>query len=417
MSCSTIQISDECNTAAFGIDGLRFEPNLVLHGDVSDGVRETKILSNTGGVVGHFVTHAPDFEYRDYGVHVGQVDRLTFVSAAPQVITGVFIDCRKRSATLGHKVRLSFTASPSRKLVIPPGVAHTFENIQNVVTRNDLSVYCDAFNTAWNVEDDNLTLALDIAGEDVPALDTNVHPLPFAAAVMFYRMQQHLLRGGRNVTEHVIEADIGGARRAVVASHEKHSAPVRMPAVPGGSRVPGFGFEHNAYLATVANSFAVLPGTDSCVMDFVVLEAAPPTGEAPFALHTRHDVMHTFLDRTGEELVVDIVDLRRDSGARGERTSVTFECDPRAHVRIPAGVAYRYRGGGAFAARVEYALFLDENEPRPDLPPIDADRIMIRRGDLLWRDGVVTPKVPAPPEALWFLARRETETVDRMEHE
>jgi hypothetical protein len=86
-------------------------------------------------------------------------------------------------------------------------------------------------------------------------------------------------------------------------------------------------------------------------------------------------------------------------------------------VRIPAGVAYRYRGGGAFAARVEYALFLDENEPRPDLPPIDADRIMIRRGDLLWRDGVVTPKVPAPPEALWFLARRETETVDRMEHE
>ena len=95
------------------IRGLRFLPNRVV---TNFWRNRAKVISNTGSVVGHFVTHGEFFQYDDtIGLHLGQIDRLTFVSSITKPLRGTFIDCRYDSATFGTRVALKFTTSPFRR--------------------------------------------------------------------------------------------------------------------------------------------------------------------------------------------------------------------------------------------------------------------------------------------------------------
>lgn len=401
-----LEIADSCTETDFAIAGLRFEPNHVLHMDTGASTPELKVISNRGGVVGHFVTHAEDFAYRDYGLHAGQIDRLTFVAPIGRRVVAELVDCREGSPTLGRKLRLAFSVLPNRQLVIPSGVAHTFENFAGVVTRNDLELYCDPTNPDWRIAVDNTTFPIDTAPEERPVIRTNHLPLPFPAAVMFYRMQQNLLRGGRDEIEHSVDTRIAGAPQRLVATRGWINPPVRVD-IDREFPIDGFGFGPNSYFAGARDSYGVLPTLPNCVMDLVTMELDGV--ERPYALHVRDEVLHTFLDRTGEPVAIELIDLRRDSETFGRHHRVLFACEPRAHVRIPAGVAYRYRGQGGFAVRIEYRLFLDENEPRYDLPPVGADYIAVREMDRVARIGVVPPTVEAPAEVIWFMLRKELE--------
>src|SRR5262245_58605566 len=111
---------DERGTTDLAIRGLRFSPNRV----VEDASRDRmKVVSNTGDIIGHFVTHAPSFKYGDtIGLHLGQIDQLTFVSTEKKMLRGTFIDCRAGSNTLGQRVVLKFATSLARKLIIPAGI-------------------------------------------------------------------------------------------------------------------------------------------------------------------------------------------------------------------------------------------------------------------------------------------------------
>lgn len=401
-----LEIADSCTDTDFAIDGLRFEPNHVLRMDTGGGTPELKVISNRGGIVGHFVTHADDFAYRDYGLHMGQVDRLTFVAPAGRRVVAELVDCRRDSATLGRKLRLAFSVSPDRQLVIPTGVAHTFENLAGVVTRNDLELYCDPANPAWRIEDDNTTFPIDTPADQRPVVRTNHLPLPLGAAVMFYRMQQRLLRGGRDHIERLVDTRIGGQQQRLVASRGWTNPPVRVDTARE-LPIPDTGFGANSYFAGAYDSYGVLPTLPNCVMDLVTMQ--PGRADRPFALHVRSEVLHTFLDRTGELVALELWDLRRNSAAFGRRHLSTFSCEPRVHVRIPRGVAWRYHGDGTFAVRIEYRVFLAEREPRHDLPPVGADYLAVRDGDRVTRIGVEPPTVEAPAEVLWFMLRKELE--------
>lgn len=406
-SIREIVVADSVATGALGIAGLTFEPNGVRE---NTSIPMTKVYSNTGDIIGHFVTHAPDFRYVEYGIHVGQTDRLTFVASSPRTLTGSFIDCREDSPTVGMEIKLVFAASPARKLIIPNGVAHTFENLGDVVTRNDMHLFCDPANPQWRAEDDNITFPVDIALEDIPRVRANRHALPFSAAILLFRMQQELLRGGREDGSKTVDTTIDGKKRTVVATRKNRSRPLLMPGTPLEGHLPGFGFSANSYFAIADDSWGILPGTRSCVMDLVVFDL-DSSERGGYTVHTRHDLLHTFLDRMDEPVVMELIDLRRDSARFGDKRTIAFTCDPRVHLRIPAGVGYRYRGDGRFAVRFEYQLFVDEREPRKDLPPVGADHITVDPRHKYLREGVVTPKLPAPEDALWFLLRQELEVI------
>ncbi|GGJ49271.1 dTDP-4-dehydrorhamnose 3,5-epimerase family protein [Pseudomonas avellanae] len=93
-------------------------------------------MSSPGPLISDFVTHEKDFHYSTYGIHVGQDDRLTFMGDSRTQIDVFFVDCREGSATLHQIVRLRFKPSLERRLVIPRGVAHTFDNLEGIVTRD-----------------------------------------------------------------------------------------------------------------------------------------------------------------------------------------------------------------------------------------------------------------------------------------
>lgn len=84
------------------------------------------------------------YSHDSYGIHLGQEDRLTFLGDPNQIIELHLIDCREGSKTLHNKAIIYFNPSPLKFLVIPPGVAHAFKNLENVFTVNRPRIMIDA---------------------------------------------------------------------------------------------------------------------------------------------------------------------------------------------------------------------------------------------------------------------------------
>ena len=65
-----------------GIDGVKFERN--NWNICSSGANaHIKLSSSEGPQISDFVTHERGFEYSTAGIHIGQDDRLTFLSPYP----------------------------------------------------------------------------------------------------------------------------------------------------------------------------------------------------------------------------------------------------------------------------------------------------------------------------------------------
>lgn len=71
-----------------------------------------------------------------YGIHLDWEDRLTFVGPMTQKAVIRFIDCRSDSDTFHAEVVHEFNPTPLRQLIVPAGVAHAFEHLENIFTVN-----------------------------------------------------------------------------------------------------------------------------------------------------------------------------------------------------------------------------------------------------------------------------------------
>jgi dTDP-4-dehydrorhamnose 3,5-epimerase-like enzyme len=407
-----LRLPDDRYRATTAIDGLGFVSNYLLEHASPEIHSESKIISNPGSIVGHFVTHGTGFKYSTFGIHVGQMDRLTFYSNTPRRITGYFVDCRRHSPSRRRRVMIDFLTSAWRKLVIPCGVAHTFHNLEGVVTRNDLALFADADNSAWNLLNDDLVFPWSEHGIDsAPEVDVNSQEIPLRAMTLFYRLQRQLLKGGQKQLSSEMHLMIVGEKARLIASSTRdRSAVARVPLLD--EPLAGCEFAHNSFNSVADASWAVIPTTASCVADWVVVDL--DRGDLVwFSYHTRQTVLHTFLDGEGASLLVELFDLRAGSPSFRRKSACRFACDPRFHLRIPAGVAYRYTGVGRFAVRVEYEMFVDENEPRADLPAIGADRVNLPAEALGGIVGLRLPSLPLPTSVQQMLARREYETIEQ----
>ncbi len=409
----SLTLPDDHHRAATVIDGLGFASNYLLEHRNPEIHLETKILSNPGSIVGHFVTHGLGFRCSTFSVHVDHVNRLTFHSATPKRVKGYFIDCRRDSPSRGRRLVIEFATSAWRKLIIPCGVAHTFENLEGVVTRNDLTLFADASNPSSNLLNDDLVFPWTAEGiNTAPDVTVNISEVPLSAATMFYGLMREILRGEQKQLSAEIQVTIAGKETRLIASsaRDRSADDVRLPLFKEG--LIGCEFALNSFKGVADTSWLVVPTTASCVADWVIVDMG--TDERVwFSYHTRQTVLHTFLDGEGSSVLLEVVDLRSASRSFRRRAACRFSCDPRFHVRIPPGVAYRYTGQGRYALRVEYETFVDANEPRSDLPPIGADRIDLPVERLDAATGVNPPRLPLPASVLQMLARREYETTEQ----
>jgi dTDP-4-dehydrorhamnose 3,5-epimerase-like enzyme len=386
----TRDVPVECGRFLTEIDGLWFEPNYRSVRDVG-GLSERTVFSNPGTIVGHFVTHAADFTYDTFGVHVGQIDRLTFYSYPERRVIGYFIDCREGSPSCGTRLSLAFVTSTNRKLVIPSGVAHTFACLGGVVTRNDLSLFADATNMNWNVLNDDLVFPWTEEGiKTAPRVQVNGLEIPLIASTMFYRVQQQVLRDG----------------------HSNHNTDP-LPQFKGG--IPDCTFAFNSFNSIANGSWMIIANTPSCVMDFVIYRFRSEAG--PFSVHRNQTLLHTFLDREDSFVTVDVVDLRAKSRTFRERASCSFRCDPRVYLRIPAGVAYKYFGRGDYAVRIERELLTETGESTISSVGANTDCTSISDDEARFFDGVEPPSVPLSPATQQSMACRDFEKFRELERQ
>jgi hypothetical protein len=358
-----------------GIVGLRFVANHLNHA----GERAwTKIVSNRGYVVGNVVVHAADApQAQTLDLHIGRIDELTFIATSPRELAGTFLDCRAGSPSFGRRLELSFSTSPARRLIIPAGVAHRLTNLGGVIVRNDLRLLCTASSQRWQAEGDRLSLPLDISADAIPPVVAHPLTLPRTVALLLVRLQRELL----------LEA-LGPAGSADALTVEWCSLPEPV-SQPFGVRA-----EPNARFAAGEGASALIASTANCVTELWLVRdlAAGPA----YAVHTYYEILHTFLDHAGEQVRLEVIDLRRGSPTFAATATLVLACSEAVHLRIPAGVAYRYRTPGRFCVRVEAELFMRGIEKR--LPTLEQDTRTIYPGYPI--EAIEPPNLPTAGDVL-----------------
>jgi dTDP-4-dehydrorhamnose 3,5-epimerase-like enzyme len=114
------------------IDGLGWHRHLIVWSSDESGY---SALTDTAPL--QVIDHGTDHYATDaYGIHLQWEDRLTFVGPSAQTVRMRFIDCRMTSPTYHQEYIYDFHPSPLRYLIIPAGVAHALEGMENIFTIN-----------------------------------------------------------------------------------------------------------------------------------------------------------------------------------------------------------------------------------------------------------------------------------------
>lgn len=401
-----LYLDDHVTKAGLPIEGLSFEPNSLRNLGHRDGWFTTKLLSSAGPLISDFVTHEASFRYSSYGIHIGQDDRLTFMGGDGKPIHGHLVDCREGSPTLHKHVDIAFSSSIARHLVIPRGVAHTFDNLERVVTRDEPVWHSSENNKHWNIDNDLISVSRDTAIEDFPIVRVNEHLLPDIVHQFQSRLSQNLLQSPKGYLARYL-LTIGGQEQYVMfnystwGEHEEREV-LALLNVP---TVPGVEVRRSRYALTGPRSWTIVPNTDACVADVLFLPSASCRDSAK-ALHRRTQMLYTFLNSEGIPLELEFLDCRRDSPAYGTRSRITTLCDPRFTIVIDHGVAYSIKCQESVIVRAEQNLFVAQDEPRADLPIFGQDLFFVDEGLIPSFENL--PSMLCPSEVSRLIAKNET---------
>lgn len=166
---------------------------------IRTAARSGIIIQNPGQENVSVVYHADDFTtsrhggYDVYGIHLGQVDMLTFLATDGRIMTGHFVDCRADSPTLHEQVTIHFGGDPDRALVIERGIAQ----LVGMVTLNQPRLYFDFSNPDFKSATDVLNVARGTPIERFPVVHVNRYLAPWWLARLSRKAQRIRLRAGR----------------------------------------------------------------------------------------------------------------------------------------------------------------------------------------------------------------------------
>ncbi|PHM39180.1 hypothetical protein Xmau_03087 [Xenorhabdus mauleonii] len=402
-----LNVDDHVCDKQFGIDGLKFESNSVVEISGPGGWFTKKLMSSEGPLISDFVTHESNFQYSTYGIHVGQDDRLTFMGENGKLIHGYFVDCRQGSSTLHKLVALEFAPSVHRRLIIPRGVAHTFDNLEHIVTRDEPIWYSDTNNPAWNIDNDLISVIRNIKLDLFPIIQVNKHRLPDDGHLFLSKLSQALLDKPKSYLARY-PVKIGATEQFIMLEPKTWGDDAneleRLLNVP---TIPGVEVRRNRYALTGPSSWTLVPNTSACVADILHLPTAIDENiiNKTKYLHARTKKCYTLLNHQGLDIEFEFVDLRNDSETFGVSSRLKITCDPRINITIENGIAYSIRCAKNVLVRCEHEVFVDENEPRSDIPMFNNDLILIT--DDILEYGLQRPKIRCPDSVVYQMAKLE----------
>ena len=366
-------VSAEKLNEKLSIPGLEFQENLVTSLGGPQPWFFLKVCSSPGPLVSDFVTHGPQFEYSTFGIHVGQDDRLTFFGKPDSLITGHFVDCRAGTTTPHMAVSYTFHASARRRLIIPRGVAHTFDGLAGIVTRDEPVWYSGENNPHWNVNNDLISILR--TASDFPTIPTNEFKLPEELHLYMTRLSQAVLDSPRAYSSR-FKLTIDGEDKYVMFQEttfdqDERALQPMIEAVQG----PGISAHRSKYAITGKASWTLVPNTGSGVADVLLLKSRAHSGELSDELfvHRRTRKWYTFLTEEGAQLAIDTIDLRPNSKTFMTRWRAVTTCDPRVSLVVEPGVAYSFSVSRDLWVRSENEVFVADDEPRSDIPSFGQD--------------------------------------------
>lgn len=398
-------IPDDIHDINLDIDGLRFEQNIVRELDEDVGWFSHKVLSSPGPLVSDFVTHGPKFKYTTYGIHIGQEDRLTFFGHDLQYIEGHFIDCREESPTRSMRISYRFSPSMYRRLVIPRGVAHTFDGLEGVVTRDEPIWYASEDNPHWNVNND-LVSVLRSKPESAPIVDVCKYRFSDDLHNFMTRLSQSVLEKPKSYHTR-FRLNVDGAEQYVMFQENTWNNEGRalQPLLEAGGDTP-IRIIPARYAITGKASWTLVPSTSSGVSDVFLMRRFDDLDDIEMHLHRRTRRWYTFLTNEGCALEVQALDLRPPSPTFGETTTFSSVCDPRVSYAVEPGIAHRFRVVQDTYVRAESEVFVSEQEPRSDLPLFGNDIEVIDPASFS-RDQPELPSIQCPERVVRLMAWHE----------
>lgn len=367
-----MHISNEEHQKNLAIDGLCFERNTIAASQPNHSRFSHKIISSPGPLVSDFVTHGPDFEYTTYGIHIGQEDRLTFFGHHERHIIGHFIDCRSESPTRHVRVSYSFAPSMYRRLIIPRGVAHTFDGLAGIVTRDEPIWYASEDNPHWNVNNDLISI-LRSSSDTVPTVDVCKYRFSDDMHNFMTRLSQSVLEKPRAYSTR-FKLRIGGVEQYVMFQETRWDNEGRAlkPLLDVGGSTP-IKIHPSKYAITGKASWTLVPNTLSGVADVLLMHSAQTLENIQMQVHRRTRRWYTFLTQEGSTLEAETLDLRPSSPTFGISQSFSTFCDPRITFIVDPGIAYRFAARDDIFVRAENEVFVSEHEPRDDIPMFGND--------------------------------------------
>ncbi|MEY9470855.1 dTDP-4-dehydrorhamnose 3,5-epimerase-like enzyme [Bradyrhizobium yuanmingense] len=315
----------------------------------------------------NIVFHGDDkFEYGHFGVHLGQMDCLTFLGHPQQVISASFIDCRKSSPTARAALRVEFTPSSRWALNIPPGVAHDFTGLENVTTLNNYRLFLPdpddwvSGRTRWDAGADVINVASDVDPNDAELFDVNVNPASDVYYAIVAERQQDALRSSPLMYPYTHEHTDSDGTTYLLKVRERTSTStlVRDFLEPIG-KISGLHWAANPFLSSGPKSgFVPLLGKRPYyIVDHGFTQEY--THDA-YGIHLGQRDRLVFVGAENKEAFVEFVDCRRGSPTLHESIKVSFRPDPLRTLVIPNGVAHRFeRMEGIFTLN-QGEIFLDE---------------------------------------------------------
>ncbi|XTZ39785.1 dTDP-4-dehydrorhamnose 3,5-epimerase family protein [Salmonella enterica] len=329
---------DELNQQ-INIYGLHWTPRW----RVNNGKPDSHVIPFATTYPVNIVFHGEqEFKYGQYGIHLGQQDTLTFLGNEEQLILAKFIDCRVNSPTFRQALELKITPSSQKTLVIPPGVAHTFHNLENVFTLNSYKLFLPDIteiskpDLSWSPGNDVINLPEDISPEMVPGY----HPMTEEASDLVYHRigdyQHENLH--KNKFEHSetrqFTLDDGSKVNLRLRSKVKETQHRILPQ----SNITGVEFREMPSVKTGKES-CIVPLTRRSPM-YIVEHGNENYDFDSYGLHLGQEDHLTFLGRSNHKIILKMVDMREGSDTLFLEEEIIFSPQPNVELIIPCGVAH-----------------------------------------------------------------------------
>lgn len=305
------------------------------------------------------------FDYGHYGVHLGQEDRLTFLGHCDHLITARFIDCRSKSPTARMSLEVKFSPSSEWELIIPPGVAHTFDNLEGVNTINtyrvllpDPSEWLNG-SSKWVMDSDIINIPENSDPSKVELVEQN----SLEASKIFYRVLADLQRNTLPQIQH---------EHPYTANHK----------LPDGSIVQLKIRERVNQARADPEQLCEMAGLMWITIPFV--KTGPESGITPlvserpfyivdhgsenythdaFGIHKGQDDILLFLGPTDQMITAEFVDCRRGSPTIFRRHLETFSPSAFRVLSIPRGIAHRFEHLENVFTLNQGVMFAEVSEP------------------------------------------------------